>query len=109
MHRFLLPKCPCLEERLRNKSDVEEEEEMPGVSEERCGQGGQPSTTTEGANHGASSISDIGMNAQDGPRRPKLRKYPPCMFGVQRRSFFKSWLGQFAWFEYNATKVLLAV
>ena len=32
MHRFLLPKCPCLEEPLRNKSDVEEEEEMPGVS-----------------------------------------------------------------------------
>ena len=42
---------------------------MPGVSgvdfleEERCGQGGQPSTTTVGAN----SISDISMNAQDGP------------------------------------------
>ena len=36
---------------------------------------------TEGANHGASSISDISMNAQDGPRRPKLQKYPPCMFG----------------------------
>ena len=31
MHRFLLPKCPRLEERLRNESDVEEEE-MPGVS-----------------------------------------------------------------------------
>ena len=31
MHRFLLPKWPCLEERLRNKIDVEEEE-MPGVS-----------------------------------------------------------------------------
>ena len=75
MHRFLQPKCRCLEERLRNKSDVEEEK-MPGVSgvdflgEERCGQGGQPSTTTVGAN----SISDISMNAQDGPRRPKLQK-----------------------------------
>ena len=38
---------------------------MPGVSdvdfeeEERRGQGGQPSTATEGANHGASSIGDI--------------------------------------------------
>ena len=31
MHRFLLLKCPRLEERLRNESDVEEEE-MPGVS-----------------------------------------------------------------------------
>src|SRR4029434_5209972 len=74
-----------------------------------CGQGGQPSTTTEGANHGASSISGISMNAQDGLRRPKLQKYPPCMFGVQQRSFCKSWLGQFALLEYNATKVLLAV
>ena len=27
-------------------------------------------------------ISDISMNAQDGPRRPKLQKYPPCMFGA---------------------------
>src|SRR4029434_7483013 len=114
MHRFLLPKGPCLEERLRKKSDVEVKE-MPGVSgvdfygEERCGQGGQPSTTTEGANHGASSISDISMNAQDGPRRPKLQKYPPCMFGVQQRSFCKSLLEQFAWLEYSVTKVLLAV
>ena len=70
MHRFLLPKCPHLEESLRNESNVEEE--MPGVSdvdfeEEECrGKGGQPSTTTEGANHGASSISGISMNAQDG-------------------------------------------
>ena len=70
MHRFLLPKCPCLEERLRNKSDVEEEE-MPGVSdvdfekEERRGQGGQPSTATEDANHCASGIGDISMNTQD--------------------------------------------
>ena len=31
MHRFLLPKCPRLEERLRNDSDAEEKE-MPGVS-----------------------------------------------------------------------------
>ena len=94
MHRFLLRKCPCLEEPLRNKSDVEEEEEMPGVS---------------GVYHGASSISVVSMNAQNGPRRPKLQKFPPCMFGVQQRSFCKSWLGQFAWLEYNATKVLLAV
>ena len=112
MHRFLLPKCPCLEERLRNKSDVEEEE-MPGVSdmdfeeEERRGQGGQPSNATEGANHGASSISDISMNAQDGPKR--LQKYPPRMFGVQQRTFCKSWLEQFAWLEYSVAKVLLAV
>ena len=55
------------------------------------------------------TISEISMNAQDGPRRPKLQKYPPCMFGVQQRSFCKSCLGQFAWLEYNATKVLLAV
>ena len=36
-----------------------------------------PPLLREGANHGASSISDISMNAQDGPRRPKLQKYPP--------------------------------
>ena len=58
---------------------------------------------------GANSISDISMNTQDGPRRPKLQKYPPCMFGVQQRSFCKSCLEQFAWLEYNVTKVLLAV
>ena len=57
----------------------------------------------------ALSISDISMNAQDGPRRPKLQKYTPRMFGVQQRSFCKSWLEQFAWLEYNVTKVLLAV
>ena len=77
---------------MRNESNVEEEE-MPGVSgvdfeeEERRGQGGQPSTATEGAKHGASRIGDISMNAQVGPRRPILQKYPPCMFGVQQ-SFF---------------------
>ena len=70
-----------------------EEEEMPGVSdvdfeeEEHRGQGGQPSTTTEGANHDASSIGDISMNAQVGPRRPILQKYPARMFGVQQRSY----------------------
>ena len=68
-------------------TDVEERE-MPGVSdvdfekEERRGQGGQPSTTTEGANHGASSIGDISMNAQVGPTRPILQKYTTRMFGV---------------------------
>ena len=88
MHRFLLPKYLRLEESLRNESNVEERE-MPGVSdvdfekEERRGQGGQPFTATEGANHGASSIGDISMNAQVGPRRPILQKYPPSMFGVQ--------------------------
>ena len=66
---------------------------MPGVSdvdfeeEERRGQGGQPSTATEGANHGASSIGDISMNAQVGSRRPILQKYPPRMFGVQQRFY----------------------
>ena len=91
MHRFLLPKCPHLEESLRNESNVEEE--MPGVSdvdfeEEECrGKGGQPSTTTEGANHDASSIGDISMNAQVGPRRPILQKHPTRMFGVQQRFY----------------------
>src|SRR4029434_6224509 len=111
MDRFLIPKIPRVEE----SCDVEEEEEMQGVSEsdleeeERRGQRAQPYTSTEGASHGASSISDISMNAQDGPRRPKLPKYPPRMFGVQQRSFCKSWLEQFAWLEYNVTKVLFAV
>ena len=54
----------------------------------------QHSTTTEGANHDAISISDISMNAQNGPRRSKLQKYPPRMFGVQQMSFCKSWLEQ---------------
>ena len=88
----MLPKCPRLEESLRNESNVEEEE-MPGVSdmdfeeEERRGQGGQPSNATEGANHGASSIGDISMNAQVGPRRPILQKYPPRIFGIQQRFY----------------------
>ena len=55
------------------------------------------------------TVSEISMNAQDGQRRSKLQKYPPRMFGVQQRSFCKSWLEQFAWLEYNVTKVLLAV
>ena len=40
------------------------------------------------------TISDISMNAQDGPRRSKPQKYPPRMFGVQQMSFCKSWLEQ---------------
>ena len=60
---------------------------MDFEEEERCGKGGQPSTTTVGANHGASSIGDITMNTQLGPRRPILQKYPTCMFGLQQRRY----------------------
>ena len=53
MDRFLIPKIPRVEE----SCDVEEEEEMQGVSEsdleeeERRGQRDQPYTSTEGASH----------------------------------------------------------
>src|SRR4029434_3113105 len=112
----MLPKYPRLEERLRNESEVKKKKcqgYLVWIFKER-------NVVVKEVNPppllrvltmvlAALSISDISMNAQYGPRRPKLLKYPPCMFGVQKRSFCKSWLGQFVWLEYNATKVVLAV
>ena len=65
MDRFLIRKIPRVEESV----DVQEEEEMQGVSdsdldeEERLGQRCQPSTSTGCASHDASTLGDLSMNA----------------------------------------------
>ena len=80
-------------------SDVEQEEESPGPSS-------QPFTSTEGAaaSHDASTLGDLSMNAQDGPKIPTLHKYPTRMFGVQQRSFCKGWMEPYPWLEYSVSQ-----
>ena len=75
MDRYLIRKIPRVEEDVQEGEKMEEvvdsdsdveEEERPGPS--------QPFTSTEGAaSHDASTLGDLSMNAQDGPKRPILQ------------------------------------